>query len=167
MRKVSNSDARHPIARREEFQSHTGNFHGREHTPGRYVYSGHLDGRIEASTLSSADYVVFSYSTPIAWHLPSGWVVPSVTYSISTSRHQAVARHAARGDYSPSHLRSGWELGLGQVSSRILEAIRWGHGVDLGNRRRSTLQAVVDTGEAKWSDDGLSIVPTDDRHIRR
>lgn len=43
----------------------------------------------------SVDYVVFSYSTPIAWHTPDGWVVPPVRYSVTTSRHQGQARLGA------------------------------------------------------------------------
>lgn len=37
----------------------------------------------------SADYVVLSWQTPIAWRLPGGWWVrPLVKYSITTTRHQ-------------------------------------------------------------------------------
>ena len=35
------------------------------------------------------DYVVFSYDTPIAWHLANGdWVRPNRKYSVTTSKHQ-------------------------------------------------------------------------------
>ncbi|TWE27539.1 hypothetical protein FHX69_0175 [Prauserella muralis] len=35
------------------------------------------------------DYVVYSYATPIAWHIPGqGWTVPTETYSVTTTRHQ-------------------------------------------------------------------------------
>lgn len=42
------------------------------------------------------DYVVYSYQTPIAWHVPDDgddgdterWVVPDVKYSRTTTRHQ-------------------------------------------------------------------------------
>lgn len=34
------------------------------------------------------DYVVYSYATPIAWHVTGQWVVPPVKYSSSTSHHQ-------------------------------------------------------------------------------
>ena len=42
------------------------------------------------------DYVVFSYNTPIAWHLRStdAWLVPTVKYSATTSTHQSVVRQA-------------------------------------------------------------------------
>ena len=45
---------------------------------------------------SDVDYVVFSYSTPIAWHTPDGWVVPPVRYSVTTSKHQGQARWGAQ-----------------------------------------------------------------------
>jgi hypothetical protein len=34
-------------------------------------------------------YVVYSYSTPIAWYTHAwGWRIPEVRYSVTTSRHQ-------------------------------------------------------------------------------
>lgn len=39
-----------------------------------------------------ADYVVYSYQTPIAWHVSHGddryWVQPDVKYSATTTTHQ-------------------------------------------------------------------------------
>lgn len=40
------------------------------------------------------DYVVLSYATPIAWHTPTGWTVPDVRYSVTTSKHQGRIRTA-------------------------------------------------------------------------
>jgi hypothetical protein len=41
------------------------------------------------------DYVVYSYLTPIAWVTKDGDVrIPDVKYSVSTSRHQGIVRHA-------------------------------------------------------------------------
>lgn len=47
------------------------------------------------------DYVLYSYNTPIAWHVPDDgddggerWVVPEVKYSTTTSRHQTIVRTA-------------------------------------------------------------------------
>ena len=48
---------------------------------------------------TAVDYVVYSYKTPIAWHTPDGWVYPSHTYSVSTTRHQGVVRQAIGGHY--------------------------------------------------------------------
>ncbi|SRR6266851_1318210 len=41
---------------------------------------------------TGADYVVFSYATPIAWHRPADdlWIVPDERYSVTTSRHQSL-----------------------------------------------------------------------------
>lgn len=39
---------------------------------------------------SKAHYVVYSYSTPIAWYVPRvGWIHPNEKYSVTTSRHQS------------------------------------------------------------------------------
>lgn len=48
-------------------------------------------GRLDYSyreSVKRADYVVYSYSTPIAWHTPEGWVMPDVKYSPTTTTHQ-------------------------------------------------------------------------------
>ena len=40
-------------------------------------------------------YIVYSYGTPIAWHtVDTGWTVPDVRYSATTSRHQGEVRRA-------------------------------------------------------------------------
>ena len=47
---------------------------------------------------ASACYLVFSYETPIAWYVPdTGWVMPEVRYSQTTSVHQGRVRHAIQG----------------------------------------------------------------------
>jgi len=44
-----------------------------------------------------AQYVVYSYETPIAWYTHGvGWTVPKVKYSATTARHQSVVRWAIR-----------------------------------------------------------------------
>jgi hypothetical protein len=41
------------------------------------------------------DYVVSSYSTPIAWHSEEhGWHMPETKYSSTTSRHQSLVRRS-------------------------------------------------------------------------
>ena len=55
-------------------------------------------------SLRSADYTVWSYATPIAWHHPgTGWVIPDVKHSSTTSRHQSILRRAL-----PDH-RTDWQ----------------------------------------------------------
>ena len=71
---------------------------------------GHLNEKWYDS-VRSADYIVWSYGTPIAWHVPctcngmgfianrwvftgecgckSGWVVPDDKYSVTTTKHQS------------------------------------------------------------------------------
>lgn len=45
------------------------------------------------SAVGGAEYVVFSYGTPVAWRGGCGvWVVPDVSYSVTTSRHQGLVR---------------------------------------------------------------------------
>lgn len=48
---------------------------------------------------NAVDYIVYSYSTPIAYHnsITDEWTVPEVKYSVTTSRHQSVVRHALAG----------------------------------------------------------------------
>ena len=38
---------------------------------------------------SSADYLIYSYATPIAWREEGQWVTPDVSYSPTTSRQQS------------------------------------------------------------------------------
>ena len=41
------------------------------------------------------DYVIYSYSTPIAWLRGDGsWVMPEAGYSVTTKRHKAIIRAA-------------------------------------------------------------------------
>jgi hypothetical protein len=39
------------------------------------------------------DFIVYSYTTPIAWHsTASGWTCPPDRYSVTTSHHQSLIR---------------------------------------------------------------------------
>lgn len=61
------------------------------------------------SAVRSAEYVVYSYTTPIAWLNADGtWTVPDVKYSVTTSRHQSKIRSAVKTleDQSPDLRRS-------------------------------------------------------------
>lgn len=65
---------------------------------GGYGLSGWDAGRLPREwweDVSRADYIVWSYDTPIAWRIPGeGWVVPDVSYSVTTSCHQGKIRAA-------------------------------------------------------------------------
>lgn len=57
-----------------------------------YSYEvGQLPGSYLAC-LNRANYIIWSYETPIAWWVPGsvdfGWVAPDRRYSVTTSRHQ-------------------------------------------------------------------------------
>jgi hypothetical protein len=81
-------DFRDVLARRESFTTH-GALKG---VSGHARAVGYTLGRLPreyADSVPTADYVVYSYITPIAWHVPSqGWIVPDTRYSVTTSKHQ-------------------------------------------------------------------------------
>jgi hypothetical protein len=58
------------------------------------------------------DFVVFSYSTPIAWHdsVTGLWNIPNVRYSVTTSSHQGIVRTALRDQRE--HIVTGPEISL-------------------------------------------------------
>jgi hypothetical protein len=69
----------------------------------RIVFGVDLDG--SSGRLPSADReefhrarkraIIYSYATPIAWEPEGGrWTVPDEKYSVTTSRHQGIARRA-------------------------------------------------------------------------
>lgn len=105
LNRVSNRDAQSAIARREAFTSHTGSLRGDAGVAGTItpVYRGYLPSdwsRTLTDQADSVDYIVWSYGTPIAWHLAGrGWVIPETRYSVTTSKHQGIVRRAAAGNY--------------------------------------------------------------------
>lgn len=82
------------------FRTSSPNFYGEayDNAPS-YLYGGYLRGG-DAEALSrdlnikAIDYVVWSYSTPIAWHVgarqgePARWHIVSQSFSVTTSKHQ-------------------------------------------------------------------------------
>lgn len=62
--------------------------------PGEYIYAGRLNGTESAALyedrmIVGIDYVVLSYSTPIAWHRVDGtWHVVDQKFSPTTGKHQ-------------------------------------------------------------------------------
>ena len=152
MKRVSNIHARPFIARREEFKG--SNFYGENHTPGQYASRGRMPacGMKTLDTIEEADFIVYSYWTPIAWHIPGeGWIIPPVSYSSSTGRHMSYVRQAVWDEMSPRQLRDPWSLGCSGKAADILSAIRYGHSYTRQKgERMAPLVAVVATGEAEW-----------------
>lgn len=75
------------LAALEPFRT-SGSLRG-ERTNGYPVYAGRLyDEFLPNLRADEPDYVVYSYSTPIAWHGSRGWVMPDQRYSVTTSKQQ-------------------------------------------------------------------------------
>jgi len=69
-----------------------------EGVSGNPGYIGRLNSTAREAYFRDAntiDYVVLSYSTPIAWHTSDGrWVVVGQNFSVTTSSHQSAVRLA-------------------------------------------------------------------------
>jgi hypothetical protein len=53
------------------------------------------DAHIASLLADRPSYIVWSYGTPIAWYTQTDqWVIPSLKYSVTTSRHQSLIRRA-------------------------------------------------------------------------
>jgi hypothetical protein len=69
----------------------------------RYAYGisrGDLP-EVYHAALAAANYIIFSYQTPIAWRVPrgtdhGGWWLPDVTYSLTTTQHQELIQAVLR-----------------------------------------------------------------------
>lgn len=81
---------RDAIADGQAFSNSTGSFAGR---PGPASGTGRLP-REYIESARKASYVVYSYNTPIAWRTEGNWAVPWISYSVTTSSHQSIARTA-------------------------------------------------------------------------
>jgi hypothetical protein len=165
MATVTNFNAGGRIAARRDFKNATGSFSGYARSaPQAFLgYLGHLPQRWRAADLERADYVVYSYSTPIAWHIPGeGWHVPEVSYSSTTNKHQSITRSAVWDDLA---VKPTWiTIPESNAAARILRSIRTGYAVSARGRSRRVLDLVLATGEAVR--DGDSLVPVDGSHIR-
>ena len=69
-----------------------------EGVSGNPGYIGRLNSTAREAYFRDAnniDYVVLSYSTPIAWHTSAGkWVVVGQKFSVTTTSHQSAVRQA-------------------------------------------------------------------------
>lgn len=170
----NNGAARDYIANRVDFRNPRGTFSGDIVStagggwphPLRYTglrYTGRLPRGFHDS-LAKADYVVYSYSTPIGWHVPfEGWHVPEVTYSATTSgKHQPILRSAVWDDLT---IRPSWQtIPESATAANILRSIRAGYGVVVKGKTRRVVDLVLETGEAVR--EGDSLVPANGSHIR-
>lgn len=96
--KVTNSEAVGRIRNREPFQVKSGSLSGET------VYDGRVSGfsrflttseKARLADVTTADYAVYSYWTPIAWHDADGWHVFDRSFTPTTStRHLPVIRKA-------------------------------------------------------------------------
>ena len=88
---MNQRDALHYIATQQEFKASA--LRG----SGNYSGTGRLDEEQTAKLakdITSLNYIVYSYSTPIAWHTPEGWYVVSQKFSTTTSKHTNYVRRA-------------------------------------------------------------------------
>lgn len=96
---VTRNEAVERIANRTEFRVRSGSLSGREQNPGpvHYYSSAFLTKREQArlADVTTCDYTVFSYDTPIAWHDADGWHVFDRSFTPTTNaRHLPVIRKA-------------------------------------------------------------------------
>lgn len=85
------------LADRREFVTPTNSLRGvqtieRDGDSGRLADVSDFGHALWRADRSNTDYVVYSYNTPIAWHIQGNvfdeWVVPEVSYSATTTQHQ-------------------------------------------------------------------------------
>lgn len=75
------------IANREPFKT-SGALFADTYSHGTAGYLSREELDAYHADLIDIDYIVYSYSTPIAWHTPSGWHVVKQKFSPTTSKHQ-------------------------------------------------------------------------------
>jgi len=76
-----------------------------------FISMGYLPTRLKDILRSRAhaghvDQIIYSYATPIAWLDEGAWVVPTVTYSITTS-----AKHQTHLYRLPNRVGVPWDCG--------------------------------------------------------
>lgn len=78
-------------------------------------------------TTRGIDFVVYSFSTPIAWHVKGGdWIIPIRKYSPTTSKQQNQLRNAL---YSTGTVYVDWDEGVpletGHRIDHIIRTVTW------------------------------------------
>lgn len=82
------------ITNRKAFRTQTGSMRG---VVGGAEEMGHLPEAYREEA-GDAEYVVYSYQTPIAWITADGQrVIPDIGYSLTTGSHQGTVKHAWQG----------------------------------------------------------------------
>jgi hypothetical protein len=92
---VSNDEAQDRIKELKQFRNQTGALRA---TPGGASEYGYLPTGYHEQ-VRDAEYVVYSYRTPIAWVTADGdRIIPDVGYSPTTGQHQYIVKGAWRED---------------------------------------------------------------------
>lgn len=91
MPQLNQKDAIHYITTRQQFTASA--LSGSTYSLGGGRLGGKDLAALEAG-VNGADYFVYSYDTPIAWHSLDGWYVVSQKFSVTTSKHQNLVRRA-------------------------------------------------------------------------
>jgi len=78
------------------FQITSGNMFGVLFKDALALSSGDIPESFRSQMVADTpDYIVYSYTTPIAWHGADGrWHVPDVIYSLTTTQHQDTIKYA-------------------------------------------------------------------------
>ncbi len=102
MKQTNQRDAIYYIATRQEFNASA--------LSGTYAHTGagKLDNeetaRYNEAISIGANYFVYSYRTPIAWHTLDGWYVVEQKFSRTTSKHQNYVRRGLESELATGRL---------------------------------------------------------------
>lgn len=157
MRKIAQSSAtaRERIVHRQVFETY-GNMSGVT----SWYTAGHLSGRAREAWLAdryNADYVVLSYGTPIAWHVPgAGWTYVDRHFSPSTAKTQAQVRyalHAAGIEYRELQTRH-------HLSDAMVSMLYWADrgATQIKGAQWRTARALEAKGLGVLTDDGHFLI---------
>lgn len=133
MRKIARTlhDAEQLIREQKPFRLRTA---GPNITPSLWAtcepptYLGHLPPQHSVG-IESADYVVMSYGTPVAWVTEGEPTVPDVGYSPTTGQHQYLAASALGVDFHPARNRGTVEIPRNDSQYGVARRLRRG-GMD-------------------------------------
>lgn len=90
MKQTNQRDAIYYIATRQEFKASA--LSGTNINEGAGKLDNEETARYNEAVSKGADYFVYSYRTPIAWHTLDGWYMVEQKFSQTTSTHQNYVR---------------------------------------------------------------------------